>query len=126
MPPGESENELAPPGRQTAQLSMYSQKESASSAPSSFSIRREGAFHLFDEAVEVVAGARDGNHRDGGRLPHHRLVHLRHGDIETLLQLVFERTNHLPPVLERLGVLDADFQGQLGYGHGNLDFTRSV
>jgi hypothetical protein len=40
--------------------------------------------------------------------------------------LVLERAHHLPPVLERLGVLDADFEGQLGDGHGGTEFPPPV
>src|ERR1039458_6237504 len=56
-----------------------------------------GALHLFHEAVQVVSGAGDGYHADGSRLPRNRLVHLSHGEIEALLQLVLERADHLPP-----------------------------
>jgi len=60
-------------------------------------------------------------------LPHHGLIHLGHGDVEALLQLVFERAHDLATVLEGLGVLDADFEGELGDGHGVTGiYTASV
>jgi len=59
-------------------------------------------------------------------LPRDRFVHLGHRDVEALLQLILERADHLPPVLERLGVLNADFESKLGDGHGVTVFPPTV
>jgi len=40
--------------------------------------------------------------------------------------LIFERAHHLPPVLERVGVLNANLEGELGYGHGLFELSRTV
>jgi hypothetical protein len=85
-----------------------------------------GALNLFDEAVKVIAGARDSDYADGGRLPHDGLIHLGDGDVETLAQLVFEGTHYLAPVLEGLGVLDANFECQLGNGHDVEEIAGTV
>lgn len=86
-----------------------------------------GALHFFDEAVQVLPRVRDGHHANGGGLPCDRLIHLGYGDVEALLQPVFERADDLTPVFERVGVLNADFEGELGYGHGGMDVvTDSV
>src|ERR1019366_7648133 len=82
------------------------------------------ALHFFDEAVEVVAGAGDGNNADGGRLPGDPLVHFGHRDVEALLQLVLEGAHDLPPVFERPGMLDADFKSQLRDWHSLTGIYR--
>jgi hypothetical protein len=40
--------------------------------------------------------------------------------------LVLKRANHLSPVLERLGVLDANLEGQLRYRHTVKELTPTV
>jgi hypothetical protein len=40
--------------------------------------------------------------------------------------LVLEGANDLAAVLERLGVLDADLEGELGDGHGGEDLSPTV
>ena len=59
-------------------------------------------------------------------MPEHGLVHLGDGDVEALAELVFEGAHDLTPVLEGLGVLDADFEGQLGDGHDVTAVARPV
>ena len=82
------------------------------------------ALDLFNEAVQVVARAGDGDDADGGGLPGDRIIHLCNGDVEALLQLILERAHHLTPVLERLGVLDSDFESQMRDGHGLAGIYR--
>lgn len=77
-----------------------------------------GALDFLDQAVEVIAGAGDGHHANGGRLPGDGFIHFGNRDIEALAQLVLEGADHLTPVLEGLGVLDADFERELSDGHG--------
>src|ERR1017187_10086546 len=69
------------------------------------------ALNFFDYAVELIAGAGDGNDADGGGLPGDGFVLLRNRNVEALSQLVLEGAHDLPPVLERPGMLDADFKG---------------
>jgi hypothetical protein len=51
-------------------------------------------------------------------LPRDCLIQLSHRDIKALLQLVFERADDLTAILERLCVLNAYFEGEMGDGHG--------
>jgi hypothetical protein len=76
-----------------------------------------GALDLFNEAVEVVARAGDGDDAESGGLPRDGFVELGDGDVEALAQLIFQRADDLAAVLEGLRVLDAEFEGELGYGH---------
>jgi hypothetical protein len=77
-----------------------------------------GSFDFFDELVEVAPRAGDGDDAEGCGLPGHGFVHFGNGDVEVLAQLVFHGTDYLAAVLEGMGVLDAEFEGELGYGHG--------
>ena len=86
-----------------------------------------GALNFFHQALEVIARARDGGDGESRRLPHDGFVQLRYRDVEALPQLVFERANNLTPVFERLGVLDANFEGQLRNRHTGKELnTDSV
>jgi hypothetical protein len=76
-----------------------------------------GLLDLFDEAAEVVAGVGDGYNADGGALPGDGFIELGYGDVEALAKLVFEGADYLAAVFEGLGVIDAEFEGELGYGH---------
>src|SRR5215469_14072919 len=69
------------------------------------------SFHLFDELVQVAARTRDGHDSQRRRLPCDGLIHLGDRDVEPLPQLILHRTHHLPPVLERLGMFDTQFEG---------------
>ena len=80
-----------------------------------------GALDFFHEAVKITAGAGDGGDAERSRLVDDSLVQFSNGHVEALLQLVFERADHLAPVLERLGVLDAKLESELSYGHGALN-----
>src|ERR1035437_9904094 len=82
------------------------------------------ALDLFNEAVQVIAGAGVGNDADGGWLPSDGFVHFGHRDVEALLQLVLERAHDLPPVFERPGMLDADFKCQLRDRHSLMGIYR--
>ena len=77
--------------------------------------------HFFHQALQIIARTRDGSDSQCCRLPHDGFVQLRNRDVEPLPQLVFERANDLTPVLERLGVLDANFEGQLRHRHTGKD-----
>jgi len=54
----------------------------------------------------------DGNHTDRGLIPEVGGVELGDGDVEGGAQLVFEAADNLALVLERLRVLDAEFEGE--------------
>jgi hypothetical protein len=77
-----------------------------------------GALDLFDEAVEVVAGAGDGDDAEGGGLPGDGFVELGDADVEGLAELVLKGADDLAAVFEGVGVLDAEFEGELGDRHG--------
>src|SRR5579863_10132289 len=75
------------------------------------------AFHFLYQPVQVVSRTRQRDHADGGRVPRDGLIQFRHRDVVALAQLVFERSHYLAAVLQRLRVLDADFEGKLGDRH---------
>jgi len=67
--------------------------------------------------VEVIARPRNGYDGQRCRLPRYGFVHLGYRNIEALAQLVLKRTHDLTTVLERLGMLDADLECELGDRH---------
>ena len=77
-----------------------------------------GALHLFDKAVQITARTGDGDDAEGGGLPCDGFVELGNRDVEALAQLILQRADDLAAVLERLRVFDAEFEGEMGYGHG--------
>ena len=77
-----------------------------------------GSFNFFDELVEVAAGAGDGHDAEGGGAPGDGFVHFGDGDVEALAELVFHGADYLAAILERLGVLNAELESEVGYGHG--------
>lgn len=76
-----------------------------------------GAFDLVDQALEIGAGAGDGNDAQGRCLPGDSFVELGDGDIKVVAQLVLEGADDLTPVFEGLGVFDTKLEGELGDGH---------
>ena len=76
-----------------------------------------GALYFLDELVKVAARAGDGDNAERGGSPGYGFVHFGDGDVETLAELVFHGADYLAAVLERLGVLDTEFESEVGYGH---------
>jgi hypothetical protein len=76
------------------------------------------ALDFFDELVEIAARAGDGNNAKGGGLPGYCLVHFGDGNVEALAKLVLHGADYLAAILEGLSVFDAEFKGEVGYGHG--------
>jgi hypothetical protein len=77
-----------------------------------------GALDFFDELMQVAARTGDGDDAEGCGSPGYGFIHFGDRDVEGLPELVLYRADHLAAVLERLGVLDAEFESELGYGHG--------
>lgn len=77
-----------------------------------------GAFDFFYELVKVAAGTRDGDNTQGGGAPGYSFVHFGDGDVEALAELVLHRADDVTAVFERVGVLNAEFEREMGDGHG--------
>lgn len=76
-----------------------------------------GAFHFLNELVKIAAGTGDRDDAEGGGTPGYGLVHFGDGDVESLAELVFHRADYVTAFLERVGVLDAELESEMGYGH---------
>jgi hypothetical protein len=60
----------------------------------------------------------DGDYAECRRLPGNCSIQFGDGDVEALAELVFHGADDLTAILERLGVLDAKLEGELGDWHG--------
>lgn len=76
-----------------------------------------GFFHLLKLSGEVGVGGGDSGNAEGGAVVGYRLVEFGHGDVEAVAEFVFERTDGLAAVLERLRVFDGELEGECGNGH---------
>src|ERR1051326_2322898 len=71
---------------------------------------RRRALHLLHQPAQVVLGMRDADHAHCCPVPQLRAIQLRHRDIETGAQLVFQAAHNLPPVFQRLRGFDVKFE----------------
>src|SRR5580658_5319575 len=69
-----------------------------------------GLLNFFHLAAQVISRTGDRHDPDRCALPGDGLVQFGNRHIEALAKLVFQRTHHLPPILERVGVFDANFK----------------
>jgi hypothetical protein len=76
------------------------------------------ALDFFDELVEIAARAGDCDHAESGGSPSYGFVHFGDGNVEALAKLVLHRADYLATILKGLSVFDAEFKGEVSYGHG--------
>ena len=72
------------------------------------------AFHVFHQSIKIVSRIGYGDHSDGGAVPQTAGIQFGYRHVETASQPVFQTAQHSPFVLERLGGLDLELEGEKG------------
>ena len=76
-----------------------------------------GGLNLSKLTGQVAGRLRDSGDAEGGAVPQEGVIELGDGDVEAMAQLLLERAHDLTAVLERLRVLDGEFEGKRSEGH---------
>ena len=69
----------------------------------------DGLVNLLELAGEIAGGRGDSCDAEGGTVPDNAVIKLGDGEVEAIAELVFERTEDLATVFERLSVGDLQF-----------------
>ena len=76
-----------------------------------------GGLNLPKLTGQVAGRLRDSGDSEGGAIPQDGVVELSDRDVEVMAELLLERAHDLAAVLERLSVLDGEFQGERSKRH---------
>jgi len=82
-------------------------------------IRNAGrsALHIFHQSVQIIARMGDANHSDRGTIPEFGTIKLCDGNVEAGSHAVFQTSDDLAPVFDRLRRLDVKFEREECDGH---------
>jgi hypothetical protein len=72
------------------------------------------AFDVLHQSIKIVLRVGNGDHSNSGAVPQTAGIQLGNGNVEAIPQAVFQTAQHSPFVLERLGGLDVEFEGEKG------------
>jgi hypothetical protein len=71
-----------------------------------------GAFNIFHQPVEVIAGVGDADDTDGRLIPEQARIKFSDGDVERRTDTVLQAARNLALVFQRMRCFDTEFEGK--------------